>query len=95
MSAIRNLRFIGIAEGISFLVLLLIAMPLKSRIRLPKLIDDFLKYIFTIVRIREINATDTMNYANIFIQIPDKTIFLTYAHLVYINSLILLVAISD
>lgn len=29
MSAIRNLRFIGIAEGISFLVLLLIAMPLK------------------------------------------------------------------
>ncbi len=29
MNAIRNLRFIGIAEGISFLVLLLIAMPLK------------------------------------------------------------------
>jgi len=27
--SINNLRFIGIAEGISFLVLLLIAMPLK------------------------------------------------------------------
>ncbi len=29
MQSIRNLRYIGIAEGISFLVLLLIAMPLK------------------------------------------------------------------
>lgn len=29
MTSIRNLRFVGIAEGISFLVLLLIAMPLK------------------------------------------------------------------
>lgn len=29
MKSIRNLRIIGILEGISFLVLLLIAMPLK------------------------------------------------------------------
>lgn len=35
MSAIRNLRFIGIAEGISFLVLLLIAMPLKYFFGIP------------------------------------------------------------
>lgn len=35
MNAIRNLRFIGIAEGISFLVLLLIAMPLKYFLGVP------------------------------------------------------------
>jgi len=33
--SITNLRFIGIAEGISFLVLLLIAMPLKYFLDLP------------------------------------------------------------
>jgi integral membrane protein len=32
---IKSLRWIGIAEGISFLVLLLIAMPLKYRFELP------------------------------------------------------------
>lgn len=32
---VSNLRFIGIAEGISFLVLLLIAMPLKYYFGLP------------------------------------------------------------
>lgn len=35
MNAIRNLRYIGIAEGISFLVLLLIAMPLKYFFGIP------------------------------------------------------------
>jgi integral membrane protein len=29
ISAIRNLRYVGIAEGISYLVLLFIAMPIK------------------------------------------------------------------
>ena len=33
--AVRRLRFIGIAEGISFLVLLLIAMPLKYFLDFP------------------------------------------------------------
>jgi integral membrane protein len=35
MKTINALRFIGIAEGISFLVLLLIAMPLKYFLGLP------------------------------------------------------------
>lgn len=35
MRRIKNLRMIGIAEGISFLVLLLIAMPLKYYFDLP------------------------------------------------------------
>lgn len=33
---IKNLRFIGIAEGISFLVLLLIAMPMKYMLGIPE-----------------------------------------------------------
>jgi integral membrane protein len=32
---VRNLRIVGIAEGISFLVLLLIAMPLKYYMNMP------------------------------------------------------------
>jgi integral membrane protein len=35
MKTIRSLRWIGIAEGISFLVLLLIAMPLKYKFGMP------------------------------------------------------------
>lgn len=35
MKHIKNLRLIGIAEGISFLVLLLIAMPLKYYMDMP------------------------------------------------------------
>lgn len=35
-NTIKNLRIIGIAEGISFLVLLLIAMPLKYYMGLPE-----------------------------------------------------------
>lgn len=35
IKTIRSLRWIGIAEGISFLVLLLIAMPLKYKFGLP------------------------------------------------------------
>jgi integral membrane protein len=35
MKTINALRFIGIAEGISFLVLLLVAMPLKYFLGLP------------------------------------------------------------
>jgi integral membrane protein len=35
IKTIRSLRWIGIAEGISFLVLLLIAMPLKYRFGWP------------------------------------------------------------
>ncbi len=34
-TSIRNLRFIGLAEGVSFLVLLLIAMPLKYFLDFP------------------------------------------------------------
>jgi integral membrane protein len=34
-TAIRNLRIVGISEGISFLVLLLIAMPLKYFMGMP------------------------------------------------------------
>ena len=34
-SRIRTLRFVGIAEGISFLVLLFLAMPLKYYLNLP------------------------------------------------------------
>ena len=35
LSSVRPLRVVGIAEGISFLVLLLIAMPLKYYFELP------------------------------------------------------------
>ncbi|MBL7875970.1 MAG: DUF3817 domain-containing protein [Cyclobacteriaceae bacterium] len=35
MRSIRNLRIVGIVEGISFLVLLLIAMPLKYYFEFP------------------------------------------------------------
>jgi integral membrane protein len=35
---IKLLRFVGIAEGISFLVLLLIAMPLKYFFGLPQMV---------------------------------------------------------
>jgi hypothetical protein len=35
-SIIKNLRVIGIAEGISFLVLLLIAMPIKYFLGVPE-----------------------------------------------------------
>jgi integral membrane protein len=35
LSSIRLLRFIGISEGVSFLVLLLIAMPLKYFFGIP------------------------------------------------------------
>jgi integral membrane protein len=37
-SRIQLLRFVGIAEGISFLVLLLIAMPLKYYFGLPQMV---------------------------------------------------------
>lgn len=35
-NSIQNLRWIGIAEGISFLVLLLIAMPVKYMLGIPE-----------------------------------------------------------
>jgi integral membrane protein len=35
---IRNLRWVGIAEGISFLVLLLIAMPIKYLLGIPEVV---------------------------------------------------------
>ena len=35
---IRNLRVIGIAEGVSFLVLLLIAMPIKYYLGVPEVV---------------------------------------------------------
>lgn len=38
MSSIRNLRWIGIAEGISFLLLLLIAMPIKYMLGIPEVV---------------------------------------------------------
>jgi integral membrane protein len=38
-SPLRRLRFIGICEGISFLVLLLIAMPLKYGAGLPQAVQ--------------------------------------------------------
>lgn len=37
-SIIKNLRVIGIAEGISFLVLLLIAMPIKYYMGIPEVV---------------------------------------------------------
>jgi integral membrane protein len=37
-SRIKNLRIIGIAEGISFLVLLIIAMPLKYWMGIPEMV---------------------------------------------------------
>jgi integral membrane protein len=37
-SIIKNLRVIGIAEGISFLVLLLIAMPIKYFLGVPEVV---------------------------------------------------------
>ncbi len=36
--SIRNLRIIGLIEGISFLVLLLIAMPLKYKFGIPEVV---------------------------------------------------------
>jgi integral membrane protein len=38
MNSIRNLRWIGITEGISFLVLLLIAMPIKYMLGVPEVV---------------------------------------------------------
>jgi integral membrane protein len=38
MNSIRNLRWVGIAEGISFLVLLLIAMPIKYMLGIPEVV---------------------------------------------------------
>ncbi|MBC7886220.1 MAG: DUF3817 domain-containing protein [Saprospiraceae bacterium] len=38
MNSIRNLRWIGIAEGISFLLLLLIAMPIKYMLGVPEVV---------------------------------------------------------
>jgi integral membrane protein len=38
MSSIRNLRWVGIAEGISFLVLLFIAMPIKYALGIPEVV---------------------------------------------------------
>jgi len=38
MNHIRNLRIVGIAEGISFLVLLCIAMPLKYFAGIPEVV---------------------------------------------------------
>lgn len=35
---IRNLRWVGIAEGVSFLVLLLIAMPVKYMLGVPEVV---------------------------------------------------------
>jgi integral membrane protein len=37
-NSVRLLRFVGITEGISFLVLLLIAMPLKYYFGLPQMV---------------------------------------------------------
>ena len=37
-SSIRNLRWVGIAEGISFLVLLMIAMPIKYMLGVPEVV---------------------------------------------------------
>lgn len=37
-SNIRNLRWVGIAEGISFLVLLFIAMPIKYMLGIPEVV---------------------------------------------------------
>lgn len=37
-SSIRNLRWVGIAEGISFLVLLFIAMPIKYMLGIPEVV---------------------------------------------------------
>lgn len=34
-NALRDLRYVGLAEGVSFLVLLLIAMPLKYGLGMP------------------------------------------------------------
>jgi integral membrane protein len=41
MNSIRNLRWVGIAEGISFLLLLCIAMPIKYMLGIP----EFVKYV--------------------------------------------------
>jgi integral membrane protein len=38
MNSIRNLRWVGIAEGISFLVLLFIAMPIKYGLGIPEVV---------------------------------------------------------
>lgn len=38
MNSIRNLRWVGIAEGISFLVLLFIAMPIKYMLGIPEVV---------------------------------------------------------
>lgn len=38
MNSIRNLRWIGITEGISFLVLLFIAMPIKYGLGIPEVV---------------------------------------------------------
>lgn len=38
MNSIRNLRWIGIAEGMSFLILLLIAMPIKYMLGIPEVV---------------------------------------------------------
>jgi integral membrane protein len=38
VSRINFLRFVGIAEGISFLVLLLIAMPIKYMLGIPEVV---------------------------------------------------------
>lgn len=38
MNSIRNLRWVGIAEGISFLILLLIAMPIKYMLGIPEVV---------------------------------------------------------
>ena len=37
-SSIRNLRWVGIAEGISFLLLLMIAMPIKYMLGVPEVV---------------------------------------------------------
>lgn len=37
-SSIRNLRWVGIAEGISFLVLLFIGMPIKYMLGIPEVV---------------------------------------------------------
>lgn len=38
MNSIRNLRWVGIAEGISFLLLLFIAMPIKYMLGIPEVV---------------------------------------------------------
>jgi integral membrane protein len=38
MNSIRNLRWVGIAEGISFLLLLCIAMPIKYMLGIPEVV---------------------------------------------------------